>query len=329
MIAIDLTTKNRIYNTLGPQAQWVQHRFGKRKYPDTDLTLSCVLDILKISNDTINFISVYGDPCCHPDFITIINNVPAGKSVVNTSLNFVDDQIINALNENHSYVVVPLFGINELCNSIALLSDWNIILNNLKKLTCGVCVEFYTFEHNIFQVDEITNLSKKLGFELKINKGAALHPDGFSPIVNESGEWLYDAYPCSTGQNIKWPQLCKTVRGYNSLVQFVKTINGKSILDNPGFYKISKMHTHNNMTSISVTGHVFPSFELHQIFSNALCPDWDLSFTKIVADDKMTIREEFKSLCSDLVEISNYLPNNKIQESNFLTILSNFANSNI
>ena len=58
MINIDLTTKNTVYNTLGPQAQWVQHRFGKRDYPDIELDTNTAFDFIKGSADTINFNSV-------------------------------------------------------------------------------------------------------------------------------------------------------------------------------------------------------------------------------------------------------------------------------
>ena len=57
MINVDLTTKNTVYNTLGPQAQWIQHRFGRRDYPDIELDAELVIKILQDTQDTINFIS--------------------------------------------------------------------------------------------------------------------------------------------------------------------------------------------------------------------------------------------------------------------------------
>lgn len=310
MINIDLTTNNTVYNTLGAQAQWLQHRFGKRNYPELSLNTSTVKAFLETCDDTVNFISVFGDPCCHLDFLDIISNVKEGHSVINTYLNFNDDSIIQVLNNKHSYVVVPLYGIGALHDKILLGSDWNVVRNNLSKLT-NVCVEFYMFEHNIYQLEEIKELSRILNFDLKIKQGISLHPDGFSPIVNSNGEWLYDAYPCNENTiNLKWKDLYKTVNGYNSLIQFIKPIKGKSILNSPNVFKVQDNYTYDNQTSISVTGHRFNSFELHQVFSNALCTDWDLSFSKITEYDKMTVRQDFKYYCSTLTYISELLKEN-------------------
>lgn len=311
MINIDLTTNNTVYNTLGAQAQWLQHRFGKRNYPDLSLDTDKVISFLENCNDTVNFISVFGDPCCHPNFLDIMSVIEEGRSVVNTYLNFKNDNIIHVLNNKNSYVVIPLYGINELHDKILLGSDWDIVKNNLSNLTCGVCVEFYMFEHNMHQLKEIKELTRIFNFDLKIRKGIALHPDGFSPIVNDKGKWLYDVYPCDENlTELKWKELCKTVNGYNSLIQFVKPVKGKSILSSPNIFKVQDKYTYDDQTSISVTGHSFNSFELHQVFSNALCTDWDLSFSKVTEYDKMTVRQDFKYYCSTLNYISDLLKEN-------------------
>ncbi len=331
MINIDITTKNAVYNTLGAQAQWIQHRFGRRDYPDISLDANTIVSKILNINDTFNFLSVYGDPCSHPNFCFILENIPTGKSVLHTYLNFQDDNIISLLNEKQTYVVVPLYGIKELNNKLILNSEWDIVYSNLKKLNTSVCVEFYVFEHNLHQVNEIKEISSKLGFDLKILKGAGLHPAGFSPIVDDKGLWLYDAYPCNEdASKIKWPELNKTVRGYNSLIQFIKPIKGKSILNNPPIYKVDKEYSYDSTLSISVTGHVFKSFELHRMFSNALCTDWNLLFSKIVDYDKTTIREDFRYCCATLDKVINILKlDNNLYEHGIEEVLSNFTNSNI
>lgn len=312
MINIDLTTSNTVYNTLGAQAQWLQHRFGRRDYPDLSLDSEKIISFINSCEDTINFISVFGDPCCHPKFIDILSCVKEGRSVVNTYLNFNNDSIIQLLNDKQSYVVVPLYGIDDLHDKIILHSDWASVKKNISNLTCNVCVEFYLFEHNIHQLEEITQLSKNLNFELKVKKGISLHPDGFSSIVNEKGVWLYDVYSCDENTvDLMWRNLPKTVHGYNSLIQFVKPIKGKNILKNPNIVRVQDKYTYDNQTSISVTGHIFNSIELHQIFSNALCSDWELSFSKITEYDRMTIKKEFKYYCSTLNHILELLKENK------------------
>jgi len=122
--------------------------------------------------------------------------------------------------------------------------------------------------------------------------------------------------------------LHKTVLGYNSLVQFVKPIEGRNILNNPTVYKLVEKHTYDKDISISVTGDVFPSFALHQIFSNALCTDWNLSITNIT--DRGSIREEFKYVLSAINKILLYLDEkNNIYNKDILDILANLTNSDI
>lgn len=330
MINIDLTTNSPVYNTIGAQAQWIQHRFGRRNYPNLELDADVVIKTLSNINETINFISIFGEPCAHPNFLEILKTVNVGCSVVNTTLNFVNDHIIDELNNKKTFVVVPLYGINELCDKIVLHSDWTTISNNLKNLNTGVSVEFYLFEHNIHQLEEVKQFCKDTNCELKINTGVAIHPSGFSPIVNEHAEWLYDAYSAGQSSTIKWGTLHKTVSGYNSLIQFVKPIKGRSIIDNPAVHQFVQDYKYDENISISVTGDVFPSFELHKMFSNALCTDWNLSFNNIANIDKVTVNENFKYVCASINKIVKYLKNNNnIYNKDIDYILTNLANSNI
>jgi len=329
MINIDLTTKNTVYNTLGPQAQWIQHRFGRRDYPDVDLDFACIKDVINKTTDTINFVSVFGDPSEHKDIVKILSLIPAGKIVFNSNLNFVNNKLIEVLNEKHAYIVFPCYGINQLVDKITLNSNWKIIENNLANLHCTVCVEFYLFEHNISQIELVKELCNRLSLELKFKPGVATHPDGFSTIIDNNGIWLYDAYSCNDQmQEPKWSNLYQTVPGYNSLIQYIKPVQGNSILEKQNFYKIKSKLEKNNV-SISVTGNVFPSFELHQIFSNALCSDWDFSFSKITHFNRITIKPEYKYLCGSLTQICAMLEFNSLTKNDYDDILANFADSNV
>lgn len=328
MINVDLTTKNTVYNTLSPQAQWVQHRFGRRDYPDIELAVENVKRMISHSSDTVNFISVFGDPSEHKDIVEILNYNDQGKIVFNSNLNFDNDQLIAVLNSKQAYVVFPCYGINELADKVVLNSNWNQIKNNLTKLNCTVCVEFYIFEHNVHQLPQLETLCKELSLELKLKPGTALHPDGFSPIVDYDGRWLYDVYSCNENTtSVKWRNLYQTVNGYNSLIQFIKPVKGDSILKLGKFYKIDSSISVDNNSSISVTGHMFPSYELLQIFSNALCTDWNFSFSKITHLNK--INPEYTHLCSALTNISKMLDFNNLNTNQYSDILENFANSNV
>lgn len=327
MINIDLTTKNTVYNTLGPQAQWVQHRFGRRDYPNIELAAETVKQVISQSSNTVNFISVFGDPGEHIDIIEIVKYLDQGRLVFNSYLNFDNDQLIATLNSKQAYIVFPCYGIYELADKIVLNSNWNQIESNLKKLNCTVCVEFYIFEHNVHQIPQLETLCKELSLELKLKPGTALHPDGFSPIVDYNGRWLYDVYSCDNDtKTVKWPNLHQTVNGYNSLIQFIKPVNGDSIIEFGKFYKIDGGVTIDNF-SISATGHVFPSYELLQIFSNALCTDWNFSFSKITHLNK--IKPEYAHLCSALTNIRKMLDFNSLSTNQYSGILENFTNSNV
>jgi hypothetical protein len=330
MINIDLTTKNTVYNTLGPQAQWVQHRFGRRDYPDIDLDLRAAAKIIEQNPlETIHFISTFGDPSQHTNIDKIVELINPGKLVFNSHLNFKNDLLIELLNNKHSYVVFPCYGVYDLADKILLHNDWQLVENNLSKLK-SVCVEFYLFEHNIHQIPIIKNLCNKLSLELKIKPGTFLHPAGFSTIVDENKNWLYDVYSCKEdSKNTKWPVLHKTVNGYNSLIQYVKPYKGKSILANPNFYKLNNNVIDNNNISVSFTSHVFPSFELHQVFSNALCTDWNFSFSNITEHNKISVKPEYKHLCSSLTRIQEMLEFNNVLTTKYSDLLANFTNSNV
>ena len=329
MINIDLTTNNTVYNTLSPQAQWIQHRFGRRNYPELDLDKSCVIDAITASTDTVNFISVFGDPSQHPNILEILDKIQPGQTaIIHTNLNFNNNDLIQQLNETNSYVVVPLHGLAELHDSVVLYSNWDQVYNNINQLECGVCIEFYVYKHNVHQLKLLKTLIDKPNVEIKIKKGIELHPEGFSCVVNDSGEWLYDVYPCDPASENNFQELYKSNHGYNHLIQFIKPKKGKSILDNPYSYKVSKKCMLKDDPSISVTGHVFPSFKIHEIFSNCLCTDWMLTFADIKHEKSGLIREEFVDVCSIVEHLKSYENNNLLSQS-FKDILANFSNSDI
>ena len=310
MINIDLTTKNTVYNTLGPQAQWIQHRFGRRDYPNVELDFSILSETIMSTNDTINLVSIYGDPCCYSKIKDLLEIISPGRIVINTYLNFNDDELISLINASGAYVVVPLSGVDELCNKIVLHSSWTQISHNLKLLTCGVQLEFYVYEHNTSQVEYIKDFCRTHNVELILKPGISIHPDGFSPVVDEQGEWLYDVRPTNNFNVTK--QLSKTVDGYNSLIQYVRSVKGKAINNSPIIYNVSHNYLFNNDSMcISVTGHKLKSVEKLHAFSNALCTDWNLSYSNIL-DHHKQIRADFKYNCALLREILTDLADSNV-----------------
>lgn len=326
MINIDLTTKNTVYNTLGPQAQWIQHRFGRRDYPDVELELDNVLSVLCSTDCPINFISVYGDPSCYTHILDVLRNIDIGRCVFNSYLNFKNDQLINLLNEKHAYVVVPLFGIGDLNNKLLLGSEWDTVVENLNNLSCNVCIEWFEYHFNQHQTEQVRKLNNKSNITVNVQSGICTHYLNFSPIVDEYGNWLYDAYL----PNSKWQSLQKTVNGYNSLIQYIKPKIGKNILAKPLVYDPKINYVYDTTISICATGHVFPSYSLSSIFSNALCTDWTLSFSNVTEKDKVTVNEDLKYICSAIKQIQNYLKKDiTLEKKDFDEILTDLADSNV
>jgi hypothetical protein len=277
MITVDITTRNNVFFSLGPQGQWIQHRFGKRNYPLLDLEISIIEKILS-SNKTVFFRSIYGDPLCHPDIDQILNII-ASKSCDVFFFSFlnVDNKIIEKINKIpnvHVYCIID--GYKNYGRTI-LNSNKTQVFKNVSNLS-NVTLEYRIYKHN---VRDIKLLEKKFpNAIINLLPGINLVRD-FSTVVDENRNWLYDVFPIvDADESLHDPSLNKTIDGYKILANYLVDVEGGvSILDQPALSKfIRKNKTFQyDMNAVSVTGHIFTSTELMSVFSNALCKDWKIT----------------------------------------------------
>lgn len=277
MITVDITTRNTVFYPLGPQGQWIQHRFGKRNYPIIDLDLSTIEKIVS-TNDTVFFRSIYGDPLCHPDINQILDTI----SVSSTNVFFfsflnVSKKIINKVNNIpniHIYGLVD--GFNTYGKTI-LDSNKRCVFSNIKALK-NITLEYRMYKHNILDIQKIKEHFPNVN--ITTLPGIKLIAD-FANVVDKNGNWLYDVFYLDDVDESKYnPALNKTIDGYKVLTTYLAgPDSGVSILDKPPLAKHIRTNKifADDMKAVSVTGHIFNSTELLTIFSNALCNDWKIT----------------------------------------------------
>ena len=290
MITLDITTRNTVYQPLSAQGQWIQHRFGRRNYPTTDLDLSTIKLALEKYN-TIFLRSVYGDPLCHPYINNILDLIKDSNKqcVIFTYLNIDNTDLIKKLSTiDNILVYVGIDGFSSYGKTI-LHSDSELVFKNIKTLDKKVTIEFFMYKHNLYDYDAI---KKEFNCPINLLPGKKLC-DGPSSIIDENGNWLYDVVPVDKmDTNLHDPCLVKYLVSFNILTPYIRVIKGKSILDNPLIVRSIKNNkeTFNiDMPAISVTGHVFKCNEYMDIFSNALCDDWSITTDQISYSTKVAI----------------------------------------
>lgn len=277
MITVDITTRNTVFYPLGPQGQWIQHRFGKRNYPTLDLELDVIEKIIK-TNNTVFLRSIYGDPLCHPNIDKILDIISdTSTNVFVFSFLNVSKKIIHKINKIPNIHVYGLVDGYANYGKTILESDAKRVFGNIKALK-DVTLEFRLYKHNVIDIQQLKD--KFPNIDVTILPGIHLIAD-FANVVDSYGNWLYDVFYLETVDESAYaPVLNKTIDGYKVLTTYLVEIDkGVSILDMPPLSKFIRSKTvfNDDMTAISVTGHVFNSVELMTIFSNALCNDWKIT----------------------------------------------------
>lgn len=322
MITVDITTNNTVFDPLSGQGSWIQHRFGQRNYPKLSLDLDCIKDIIN-THDTIFLRSVYGDPLCHPNIREIITeaNSKSKSLIIFSYLNIKDNELIDLIAHSPTVSVYAIVDGYEEYGSTILESNQHTVFENLKHLGSKATIEYHLYTYNLSELNNIRDFCNQFLCLLKLQPGKNFGLPVTS-IIDRSGTWLYDVVPVHSEtdkiSNIQYKE--KTVEGYRSLLDYMKIVNGVSILDNPVITKVYKTNESFNadMISVSVTGHVFENTESMLVFSNALCPDWAINVDTVykVARDK-------NSMDSYTVLVAKTL--NEILDKG----LTSFSNSNI
>ena len=268
-LIIDTTTDSIVFNPLSAQGQWVNHRFGKR-HVDYQLDSDSLIDYISTFDDLdhVDFVSVFGDPMCYTDIekvVAFLTSNHISSTIVTYGMG--DTNLYKSLSDLGVYFV---FKTTVIVDKVFLNTDWKTIKTNIDSVN-DMQIQFLKFKHNKLDLDYMKQIFDKV-YEFDGDNIAG----DMSSIINEEGKWLYDVHSVDSDK----VTLEKTLQGYHYLKHFVKKVKGKSILDNPDNLvlpnaKAFEMEQQDDMY-LSVTGHVFYNYEEMQIFSNALCDDWEL-----------------------------------------------------
>jgi len=266
-IHLDITTNSTVYNPLSLKGQWVHHRFGKR-----NLTMELPLDIIKkvLSSNTVTsvvFESAYGDPLDYTNFdqlIEFLAEEKIGSSFVTYGMN---TDAISLIKENNFFMFI------KVCDKVFLNQDIVTVLNNVSGYK-NCMIENTVFKHN--NNDSIKK--ECLQLEIPYLSTPGFNVSGFcTSIINENGNWLYDVHSIDSAEPDNLT-LTKTTHAWHRLKMFVKPKKNKSILDNPILPKITDYEKDLNLDNnwyITVSGHCIKHRDRANIFSAALCNDWE------------------------------------------------------
>jgi hypothetical protein len=310
---LDLTTKNNVFNAVGSQGQWFQHRWGKRSYPNLELDFDDVKKIVsKLGKDeSVYAKSVYGDSMQWENIADLAKLL--GEKLIITTYGMAGEDQIEAINKTGAFVHVMLDGIDDLCGKVFLRAKWSKIDKFIE--TCNNrLIEFYVYEHNKHQIPDLIKYCHNKDIFLKLSPGTAKDAVG-SAIIDQMGEWLYDVMPEAVNtdfkgpgywtaeledyENIKAIELQRNTENHTSLRTFMTSPEGRSVLEKPlvssfipnedyfdDFADEYKEETSDNCY-IAVSGHVFKNHEEYTMFSQMLSPDWDVS-TETCKTDAVT-----------------------------------------
>lgn len=291
-LTVDLTTANSVFYPLGPQGQWINHRFGRRNYPMLTLPYEPLVKSLDgVDVDGLVLDSVYGDPICYSNIDSLLTYAATRNITIqfHSHLNVLQNNTIHLLNSSDSHVITTLSGINHLADKIHQELDWNIVQSNLQLLTCKKTVIFHMYRHNICQIPQLTQFCVNNNIHLELIPGPTLSAD-FSSIIDQHGNWLYDVYSADSPDDTADDALVKTMEGYHALKKYRVTPSGKSILSKPMIFRTGNSpELHPERICVAVTGHVFKNIPHLHAFTNALCSDWKIEKSDVLLDSSGTI----------------------------------------
>ncbi len=331
-INIDLTSRSKTYNPIGPQGQWIYHRFGKRNYPIKDLPISHVKKILNsLKDQTIFLESFYGDTLEYDKLLDVIklcdkNNLHPFIFTYGSHYN--EEQLKEICNYNVRFYVKN-YGIDSNSHNIVENFNTESFLQFLKITKKKTIIEFQTYQHNINQIPNIIDLCVSYNIELKISKGVT-YDENLSNVINSKGEWLYDIFaldfdlPYENDFLISKSGLLKcknailnllaskevlekyrSVIGRRKLLKYIKNQpNNKTILKSPTIPEINNFnlevdqYKNDNSLYINFLGYAFPNKHFYEIFNNAICNDWYDDYLEYV-DTYTTSVSEFSYMYID------------------------------
>jgi hypothetical protein len=301
---IDATTHSKVYNTVGPQAQWFAHRWGRRDYPDLHLDPSQIPD-----NDVYHLACFYGDTAEWKHLDDFLCTTDA--TVFIDTYGMFSTSTVELLQQSRiGFIKIHVDGWDRTMGKVHLNQDIQKVKHTMYMLSDKVQMEYYLYEHNMCDVPAFEQFCKDNDVQYNIQSGA-LNDDGMSCIVDENAEWLYDIFPASeTLKSDHEPALYKSTLGSERLKTYLREPDGRGILNKPMLPNMSTVTVPQSIKKkfqsggefVAVTGHAFDSVELGQMFSMLLCSDWKFNALdlKNIDDYRLSILYAASVLTKDL-----------------------------
>lgn len=278
---LDVTTNNTVYNTIGLQAKWFAHRWGKRSYPSLDLELSDIP-----ASPIYHLACVYGDPADWKyidDFLLTTN-----QTVFLDTYGMFTTSTLELLKDvSVGFVHLHVDGWNTTMGKVYLGQQLDSVKDTVFALPASTTLIYSVYQHNVCDIPEFIEFCEKHNIKYKIKPGD-ITDNGLSCIVNQDSEWLYDIWAAPTDdlEAMDFSQhtpLYKSTTGGQRLVTFMRPPEGRSIIDKPLLPNLSTLDisqeiknkfTDGDPCFVSTNGIVFSNCALGQLFMALLGTDW-------------------------------------------------------
>ena len=283
-IRIDTTTHSRVFNPLSAAGQWLCSVFKHRSIGDIEASYPTLVEITQDLPDlkSITMDNEYGDALEWSKLAPFVRvmTIQGVYIMVNTYgmaenkavKSIVDASCLYKEQDASINIIFNIDGIYEQCGKVFLGAEWNHIKENIITVGNKAHIKFYKFKHNAHQQPAIEHFCRAIGATFEVLEDPLFGNKCFS-VISKQGKWLYDIHPVSSNQ----PTLAQTAIGWNLLKTKVRSIKGTPIdeLEKLPVPITAKDLDTDDIINITIKGHVIKGSGIAQIFSYALCGDWD------------------------------------------------------
>lgn len=321
-LRVDTTTHSSVFNPLSAAGQWLCSMFKHRSIGDINMSYPVLVEITQDLPElkSITMDNEYGDALewCNLDSFVRVMTIQGVYVIVNT-YGMADNSIVKKIKSASCLykeqdasinVIFNIDGIHEQCGKVFLGAEWNRIKENIITVGDKAHIKFYKFKHNAHQQPAIEHFCRAIGATFEVLEDPLFGNKCFS-VISKQGKWLYDIHPVGSNQ----PTLAQTAVGWNVLKTKVRKIKGKAIdeLDRlPVPINATNLDT-DDIINITIKGHVIKGSGRAQMFSYALCDDWNYEEIDISNEYNLTVLNELaKFVRTDLSTINIY--NNSITD---------------
>ena len=302
---IDCTTKNQVYDSTSPQGEWYAHRWGKRNYPEVELTSAELQSLYCATTEPMLLKCTYGDPADWTDINSFLRSKSKYDVIVDTYGMF-KGSTLRILKRQERLVNIEIDGWTNTMGQVFLGQDYETVKDTIIQLQECCVVYYHLYHHNIEDAKEFCKFAESYNITIQVKPGRVTN-DFYHSVIDQDANWLYDVFPVefeelqeheklitvNEHQSTFYPfpepdpiksQYRKSLAAYNTLRTFMQDPDGTSILDNPlvtpvfphkGLkVKFLKEALGDDNRYVAPTGHILPSIQLGSSFMYMLCTDW-------------------------------------------------------